>query len=98
MDGSKEEYSDSEVNEEQYDEDIDFVDANTINTKVNSMTISTESLLKELHVARKSLDQTLTHMIRSKNKGSKYNRKGNNNLQNNGKGFLKEAYNLDLMS
>ena len=41
MDGSKEEYSDSEVNEEQYDEDIDFVDANTINTKVNSMTIST---------------------------------------------------------
>ncbi len=48
MDGTKEEYSDSEVNEEQYDEDIDFVDANTINTKVNSMTIF---LLATIHIA-----------------------------------------------
>ena len=30
-----------------------------------------------------------------KRQSSKYIRKGNNNLQNNGKGFLKEAYNLD---
>ena len=95
MDGSKEEYSDSEVNEEQYDEDIDFVDANTINTKVNSMTISTESLLKELHVARKSLDQTLTHMIRSKNKGSKINRKETSQWIDNVKKIVSNASSKD---
>ena len=67
----------SEEEEEELDDYYDeqhFLDANTINAKVNSMEISTESLLRELHVARKSIDQNLTHIIRSKGKAHKSNK------------------------
>ena len=86
MDSEEEKLQRSDSDEE-IENETSFLDANTVKVETDSKNISTESLLKELQGARKSLDQNLTQMIRSRNKRRKKNKnKGKKERRQNTKG------------